>query len=263
MPYAINGNVKIYWDEQGQGQPVLLIMGLGYPSGMWFRTRPTLSEHYRTIALDNRGVGKSDAPPGPYTIAEMADDAAAVIRASGRERVHAFGVSLGGMIAQELALRHPDLLKSLVLGCTTAGGPTATPADPAILAVLMARGNMSPEEGVRAMIPFIYDESTPREKVEDDLKVRLQTFPAPAAYFAQVQAAGAFNSYDRLPELRIKTLVIHGENDRLIPAANGKLLAEHIPGAKLVMLPNASHIFVTDQPDAAQQALLEFLASVT
>jgi 3-oxoadipate enol-lactonase len=261
MPYAMNGDVKLYWDEQGSGEPVLLIMGLGYPSDMWFRTRPVLNGRYRTIALDNRGVGKSDAPPGPYPISTMADDAAEVVKASGQEKVHVFGVSLGGMIAQELALRHPELVKSLVLGCTTAGGPTATPADPAILAVLMARGNMTPEEGVRAMVPYIYDESTPEERIEEDLAVRLRSFPAPHAYFAQVQGAGAFNSYDRLPELSVKTLVIHGENDRLIPAANGRLLAERIAGAKLVMLANASHIFMADQPEASQEALLDFLAS--
>lgn len=262
MPYAANGNVNLYWDQEGSGDPVLLIMGLGYPSDMWFRTRPVLNRLYSTVALDNRGVGKSDVPPGPYTVAEMADDAAAVVRAAGVGKVHAFGASLGGMIAQEFALRHPDLVKSLILGCTTAGGPTATPADPGVLATLMARGSMTPEEGVRAMIPYIYDESTPRERIEEDMKVRLRTFPSPVGYFAQVQAAGAFDSYDRLAQLDVKTLVIHGENDLLIPPGNARLLAQRIPGAKLVMLPNASHIFMADQPELSQQALLDFLGSV-
>jgi 3-oxoadipate enol-lactonase len=261
MPYAINGNVKIYWDEQGQGEPVLLIMGLGYPSDMWFRTRPTLSEHYRTIALDNRGVGKTDSPPGPYLIPEMAEDAATVLAAAGCDKAHVIGMSMGGMIAQELALLHPELVKSLVLGCTAAGGPTAVPADPAVLAILMARGNMTAEEGARSMVPFIYDESTPRERVDEDLTIRMRTFPRPESYFAQVQGVVAFDFYNQLQQINVPTLVIHGENDRLIPAANGVLLAEHIPGAKLIMLPNASHIFVTDQPEAAQHALLDFLAS--
>jgi 3-oxoadipate enol-lactonase len=261
MPYAYNSDVKIYWDDQGQGEPVLLIMGLGYPSDMWFRTRPVLNEQYRTIALDNRGVGKTDSPPGPYPIPVMAEDAAKVIKAAGCDQVHVIGVSMGGMIAQELALLHPELVKSLVLGCTTPGGPIAVPAAPEVLATLMARGNMTADEGVRAMIPFIYDESTPRERVEEDLTVRLRSFPSAESYFAQVQGVMGFDSYSRLPQLKVKTLVIHGENDLLIPAVNGRLLAEAIPGAKLVMLPNASHIFVTDQPEASEQALKDFLAS--
>ena len=105
MPFIENQGVKIYWDEQGQGTPVLLIMGLGYPSQMWHRTRPLLAERYRTIALDNRGVGRSDVPPGPYPILVMAEDAAAVLDAAGVDSAHVYGISMGGMIAQEFALQ--------------------------------------------------------------------------------------------------------------------------------------------------------------
>src|SRR5271157_4544854 len=107
MPFVENQGAKIYWDEQGQGAPVLLIMGLGYTSVMWYRTRPVLARRYRTLALDNRGVGRSDVPPGPYSIATMASDAAAVLDAAGIARAHVFGVSMGGMIAQEFALQYP------------------------------------------------------------------------------------------------------------------------------------------------------------
>ena len=100
-------------------------MGLGYPSAMWHRTRPELSAFYRTIALDNRGAGQSDVPPGPYSIALMASDAAAVLDAAGVPSAHVFGVSMGGMIAQEFALQYPQRVQSLILGCTAAGGPNA------------------------------------------------------------------------------------------------------------------------------------------
>ena len=133
MPFASNNGTKIYWDEQGAGPPILLIMGLGYPSLMWYRTRPVLANSYRTIALDNRGVGHSDVPRGPYSMAVMADDAAAVLDAAGVSRAHVYGVSMGGMIAQELALRYPLRVQSLVLGGTAAGGPTAVRAEPAAL----------------------------------------------------------------------------------------------------------------------------------
>jgi pimeloyl-ACP methyl ester carboxylesterase len=104
MAFVENQGARIHWDEQGHGTPVLLIMGLGYPACMWYRSRPVLSAHYQTIALDNRGVGQSDVPPGLYPIALMASDAAAVLDAAGIESAHVFGVSMGGMIAQEFAL---------------------------------------------------------------------------------------------------------------------------------------------------------------
>jgi 3-oxoadipate enol-lactonase len=126
MPFVENQGAKIYWDEQGSGDPLLLIMGLSYPSYMWHRSRPMLAQRYRTIALDNRGVGQSDAPAGVYSIALMASDAAAVLDAAGVESAHVFGVSMGGMIAQEFALQYPERVRSLILGCTTAGSPRRT-----------------------------------------------------------------------------------------------------------------------------------------
>ena len=122
MSFVENQGAKIYWDEEGPGEPLLLIMGLSYPSYMWHRTRPVLAKRHRTIALDNRGVGQSDAPPGAYSIALMASDAAAVLDAARVQSAHVFGVSMGGMIAQEFALQYPDRVLSLILGCTASGG---------------------------------------------------------------------------------------------------------------------------------------------
>src|SRR5215813_5670501 len=137
MPFAENQQTKIYWDQEGAGEPVLLIMGLGYPSVMWFRTRPLLAERYRTIAFDNRGVGRSDCPLGPYSIRLMAADAAAVLDACGCESAHLYGVSMGGMIAQEFALQYPGRVRSLILGCTQAGGPDAKRPRAEVVEVLM------------------------------------------------------------------------------------------------------------------------------
>jgi len=138
MSFIENQGTKLYWDEQGQGAPILLIMGLGYPSAAWHRTRPALAQHFRTIALDNRGVGLSDVPPGPYSIATMASDAAAVLDAAGVRSAHVFGISMGGMIAQEFALQHPARTRSLILGCTSAGGPSAVRAESKVADVMMA-----------------------------------------------------------------------------------------------------------------------------
>jgi 3-oxoadipate enol-lactonase len=259
MAFTVNQGAKIYWDEAGEGEPLLLIMGLGYPSSAWHRTRPVLSMKYRTIALDNRGVGRSDLPPGPYSIALMASDAAAVLDAAGAERAHVFGISMGGMIAQEFALQYPKRVRSLILGCTAAGGPHAVRSEPEAAKMLMSRGNMTPEDAAQAALPFIYHPATPRKLIEEDLEIRRPWFASQASYNAQLQGVVTFESYSRLSQINSPTLVIHGESDRLVPAGNGKLIAEKIPGAKLILLAQASHIFTTDQPEAAHRAILAFL----
>ena len=262
MPFIHNQGARIYWDERSVGQPVLLIMGLGYPSDMWWRTRPALDSRYRTIVLDNRGVGRSDVPPGPYPIALMAADALAVLDAATVESAHVFGISMGGMIAQEFALQYPTRVRSLILGCTAAGGPTAVRAEPEVTELLLNRGSMTPEEAALASIPYIYDHGTPRRRIDDDLEIRRPWFARPEAYMAQLQGILAWEAYSRLPQIKAPTLVIHGENDRLVHLENGELIASRIPGAKLVTLPNASHILPTDQSAACHAAILEFLATV-
>jgi 3-oxoadipate enol-lactonase len=259
MPFIENSGVKIYWDEQGHDEPTLLIMGLGYTSHMWYRIRPSLAERYRTITFDNRGVGQSDIPSGPYPIALMASDAAAVLDAAGVSSAHVFGVSMGGMIAQEFALQYPKRVRSLILGCTAAGGPTAVRSEPEARQMLKERAEMIPEQAAEVAVPFIYDPGTPRERIEEDLAVRRKWFPRSDAYTAQLQGILAWEAYSRLPAIRVPTLVIHGEGDRLVPAGNARLIAERIPGAKLVMISHASHLFLTDQPETAHEAILSFL----
>jgi len=260
MSLIENQGTKIYWDERGQGAPVLLIMGLGYTSVMWYRTRPALSQHFRTIAFDNRGVGLSDVPLGPYSIATMASDAAAVLDAAGIARAHVFGVSMGGMIAQEFALRYPARTRSLILGCTSPGSPLAVRAESKVIDVLFARG-MTPEQAREAILPYIYDAATPREKIEEDIAVRQPWLPTPAGYMAQLQGILAWESYSRIAQITAPTLVIHGTSDALVPPGNGELIAKRIPGAKLVLLDHASHLFLTDRTREANQEILEFLLS--
>jgi 3-oxoadipate enol-lactonase len=260
MPFVENLGARIHWDEEGSGAPLLLIMGLGWSSHAWHRTRPVLSEKYRTIALDNRGVGRSEAPPGPYSIAQMAADAAAVLNAARVNTAHIFGVSMGGMIAQEFALQYPNKVRSLILGCTAAGGPQAVRAEQEVLQVLMTRGQ-DPDQFAKAISPFIYDPGTSQERIEGDTAVRRKWYPSADAYFAQLQAIMGWEAYSRIGQISAPTLVIHGENDRLIPPENARQISARIPGAKLAMLPKASHIFATDQPHAAHAAVLEFLDS--
>jgi 3-oxoadipate enol-lactonase len=260
MSFARNKGARIYWDEQGSGEPLLLIMGLSYPSYMWHRSRPVFAKNYRTIALDNRGVGQSDVPSGVYSIPLMASDAAAVLDAAGIESAHLFGASMGGMIAQEFALQYPHRVRSLILGSTAAGGPHAVQAQPEALEALLRR-DVTPEQSKEAIIPFIYDPATPRERIDEDMVIRMKWYPTPQGYMGQLQGIFGWEASSRLAQITAPTLVIHGESDRLVPPANARLIAERIPGAKLVLIPHAGHIFETDQPAAAHHAILEFLAA--
>ena len=261
MPYALSDGVRIYWHEQGEGDPLLLIMGLGWASDMWHRATPEFSPKYRTILFDNRGIGRSDFPPGPYSISVMADDAAAVLDAAGVESAHVFGHSMGGMIAQELALRHPRRVRSLILGGTNCGGENVVRAQPEALGVLTATVT-NPVDAFWALAPYIYDPSTPREKIKEDLEVKIRSFPSRESYLAQLQAIMSWESLARLNSIRVPTLVIHGETDQLIPIGNADILASEIPGAKLVKLAGASHVFMTDRPQEAARTILSFLQEV-
>lgn len=261
MPFVQNQGARIYWNSEGNGPPVLLIMGLGCTSDLWHRLQPVLARRYRTICFDNRGVGRSDIPPGPYAMELMASDAAAVLDAAAVDRAHIFGMSMGGMIAQEFALQYPNRVRSLILGCTSPGGPQSVKAEPAARDMLMGRGSMTPEAAAEASIPFIHDPGTPRARIDEDMAVRRQWFASVPGYMAQLQGIIAWQALDRLPQIHVPTLIIHGQSDRLIPPQNAELIAAHIPACQLVLLPAAGHMFATDQPEAAQRAILDFLAS--
>jgi pimeloyl-ACP methyl ester carboxylesterase len=255
--------VELYWESTGAGAPVLLVMGLGMNATGWWRTVPVLAAGGLTVlAFDNRGVGRSARPPGPYSVAQMAGDAVAVLDAAGVDRAHVYGISLGGMIAQEIALRHPDRTHALVLGATTPGGDRAVAVDDDVLAFFRRRGEMSPEEGVWASVPYNYGPRTRAEHAQligEDIAQRLRYPVHPAAYAAQLEAALGHDAYDRLAGIRAPTLVVHGDQDRMVPPANAPLLAGAIPGAELLRLPEAGHLYPTDAPEA-DRAVARFLS---
>ncbi len=242
---------------------MLLVMGLGMTATGWWRTVPVLAERFRVLTFDNRGVGRSGRPPGPYSPALMADDCVAVLDAAGEGRAHVYGLSLGGMVAQEGALRHPQRVASLVLGATTPGGAAATAADPALLRFLALRAELSAEEAVWASVPYNYGRVT-RERhgarIAQDVLQRLRFPIEPEPYQAQLAAALHHDTGERLSEIAAPTLVVHGEADRMIPVADGRLLAAAIPDATLQVWPTAGHLYPTDEP-AADRAVLDFLSA--
>jgi 3-oxoadipate enol-lactonase len=260
MSLVESAGAKIYWEARGQGEPLLLITGLGTVLERWHRIGPPLSARFRTILFDNRGMGHSDVPPGPYSIEGMADDAAAVLEAAGAASAHVLGLSMGGMISQELALRRPGNVRSLVLGCTSCGGRASVLATREVGAALNPNPALTSEEAFWATAPYLYDASTPRERIEDDLGIRMRTTRTAEGYLGQLQAVRSWKGcHDRLGTINVPTLVIHGENDRLIPPDNGRILAKAIPNAKLVMIPGAAHMFLADRFEPARDAILTFL----
>jgi pimeloyl-ACP methyl ester carboxylesterase len=257
VPYATNHGVKIFWEEHGAGSPVLLIMGLSFTHEMWFRALPTLTGSYRVIVFDNRGIGRSDVPPGPYLIRQMAEDAVAVMNAAGISSAQVVGASMGGMIAQELALRFPERVESLLLGCTSHGG---------LLARWPRMTHLGRSEPARAhaairwsLTPLLYSNSTPRHRISEDLDIQCRCNCTRRGCMNQFAGVLLWSSFRRLPRISVPTLVTHGAEDRLIPPQNGRVVASRIPGAKFYLIPGAGHILMTDQPEICLELMLDFL----
>src|SRR5262245_44051430 len=158
----------------------------------------------------------------------MAAAAAAVLDAAGVESAHVYGVSMGGMIAQEFALQYPGRVRSLILGCTAAGGPQAVRAEPEVIEFLRRPATEDRVTALEASVPYIYDLATPRNLIDEDLALRRQWLPRPQSYFAQLQGIFSWEAFSRLDQIKMPTLIIHGASDRLVPAGNGKLIAEKI-----------------------------------
>jgi 3-oxoadipate enol-lactonase len=252
---------RIAWSSDGDegSPPVLLVMGLAYPAAMWWRLVPALAERFRVIRVDNRGAGLTgDVPGGPYTVETMAGDCLAVLDAAGVERAQVVGISMGGLISQEMALTSPERLVSLCLVATHAGTAHAV-WDAEALAMLGNRGEMTVQEAAEMSLPFNYAPGTPRARIEEDWAVRFPLAATPSGYLNQLAGASQWSGLPRLSSISVPTLVVHGELDRLVPPDNGRMVADAIPGAELVLVPDANHILMTDQPEQVEKVLLDWL----
>ncbi|MGH7840905.1 MAG: alpha/beta fold hydrolase [Candidatus Binataceae bacterium] len=264
MPHATVNGLSLYYEIQGAGDPLLLAMGLGASSASWDpELIAELGRSFRVITYDNRGTGRSDKPDMPYSLELFAGDAVALIDALGCDRAHLFGPSMGGMIAQEFALRHGPRLQTLTLGCTTFGGKHATPPPAESIQLLTApRHGASEEEIIRRGWPLAYSSAFIRDH-RDYLEAtipRLLTNPTPVfAYKRHLDASYGLKTYNRLPEIRTPTLVITGSEDVLIPAHNSEILAERIPGARLHIIPNVGHAFFNEAPAEFLKVFVPFL----
>ena len=252
---------NLYWEDSGDGDPILLIQGLGWSGAMWFRLVPELETRYRVIRYDARGVGRSDVPEGPYSIPMMAADAVAVLDAAGiSDPAHVFGCSLGGIVAQELTLSYPDRVRKLTLCCTHPAGAEASWPDPAIIQLLQARTEMSPEDAMRAAVDVAYAEGTPQDVIEADIACRLEIPTSGPGYANQLTAGlGYPGTFTRLPHIAQPVLIIHGDADQMVPVANAAIMANALPDATTVVVEGAGHVIFSEQPERVAAEFLKFL----
>jgi pimeloyl-ACP methyl ester carboxylesterase len=266
MPIARVGDINVEYYVEGSGPPLLMIMGWGGQANSWGEPfLELLRPHFTTIRISNRGTGLTDKPGGDYTIRLMADDARALLRELGIPRAHVFGVSMGGMIAQELVLHHPQVVQGLVLGCTNCGATHSVPPRADMLARLAQIGNMPLEERVRQFwLAVVTPEflETNKEFLDAIIETHLET-PTPWETFGrQFVAIQSFDTYERLPEIKSPTLIIHGDRDTLVSAANAEVLKGRIAGSQVRIVPGVAHMFFWEKPEESAAAIVEFLASV-
>ena len=267
MPSVTRDGVTIDYAVDGDpdGPTVLLLEGLGYGRWMWRWLAEALADDHEVLRPDNRGTGDSDAPEGPYTVAEMAADAAAVLDDRGVDAVHVCGASMGGMIAQELALAD-DRVASLSLLWTSPGGDEATPTPPAVQEhIISAPEDADPRERIRYLMePAVSDGFYEREPelVDRIVDWRLAGDATPAGREAQAGAVAAFDASDRLGDLSVPTLILHGTADRVLPVENADLLAELLPHAEVELFEDGPHLFFVEERERVNDRIGSFLGGV-
>jgi 3-oxoadipate enol-lactonase len=257
--YAEGSGVRIAFEADGAGAPLLLIHGLGYGRWGWGPIVAPLTESFRAVWFDNRGVGESDVPPGPYTASTLAEDAVAVLDALDVERAHVLGTSLGGMVAQELAVSHPARVDRLVLACTTPGGANAVPFPEQTVRLIAEAARMEPLVALRRFVENALAPGASETLVDRILSLRLANPFDPKGWHAQAAAGVAFDALDRVSGIEAPTLVVTGTEDVVVDPRNSELLAGRVPDARLERVPGG-HLFFWEDPSRFVALVKEFLS---
>lgn len=261
MPNVRANGIEIYYELHGAGDPVVLIMGLGANITAWDSQLEPLSREYHLIAFDNRGAGRSEKPAEAYSIHQMADDTVALMDELGIQTAHVFGMSMGGMIAQEMYHRHRPRVRSLILAGTMAGGPMATFPDTNVFQPFFGNGAASMAEAVAEGLKLFYSEKFLAKNKDWLLKralANMSLMAPPHALQKQVMAVMGFNAHGLLSKIQVPALVMGATNDQIVPFPNQQLLARRIPGARFVPFEGAGHGFLTERAVAVNRAALDF-----
>jgi len=266
MPKIKVNEIDINYEITGKGPAIVLIAGLGYPLWQWHKMVPFLAEHFQVISFDNRGVGETDKPAGPYSAQMLAADTVGLMDALGIQKASIFGHSMGGYIAQAMSLDFPDKVDRLILASTNFGGPRHVPVTPEAWAVL-SDTTSDPltrfKNGIKVSTAPGWADSNP-EIIQEWVNWRIANPLDMAGYQSQmaiglglIPEQAAFEN--RLPSIKAPTLILFGESDKVVPPANAELLAAKITDASITILPGAGHFFPIEIPDAASQAVIEFM----
>jgi 3-oxoadipate enol-lactonase len=265
MPYTLAGDVEIYWESHGQGEPLLLISGVSGGTWSWEESVNPWSPHFRIIVFDNMGAGRSTKPDRTYRIGEMADHAAAILDAAEVEQAYVVGLSMGGMIAQELALTHPQRVSRLVLGCTHCGGSERIPPAREVIRRFADNKGLSPEEIVEKNLHLLVTPEFLLSSSELLQRYRERQLKAPwqpdYALQRQLEAIRDFHTCDRLDRIKAPALILAAERDLLVPPENGRILANRIPGADLEEF-TGGHLIYLESAEAFHQTVVRFLQNL-
>lgn len=265
MPEATVKDCTIYYESHGEGGPLLLIRGLGSNADHWYAQVPELSRHYRVITFDNRGIGRSGDPGGAFTVVDMAEDAVGLLDALRIDSAHILGLSMGGMIAQEMALRHPQRVKGLVLVVTHCGGEHQVKAGDDVMATLQ-RLTVDDSLDARAKAAAVF--FAPRtladraDVVQEYATVSMKHPAGVEILQRQMTAVQTHAAFGRLDRIEAPTLVLTGADDVLIPPENSTILADRIPGAECRIIDGGGHQILIEQPEACNRAIIGFLKKV-
>lgn len=258
------GSIEIAYNVTGEGTPLFLIGGYTMVKEMWSTLADMFARQFRVITFDNRGAGESTVCETDFTVADMAADVAGLMDYLSIDKAHVFGVSMGGLIAQMLALDHAAHVRKAVLGCTSHGGRHAIAQDPAVVAILASSADpkIPAEQAIRKRTTVNLSERFQRgqpQKVEEFVQMALHYQPTPKGAQGQMKALSSFNVKRRLGEIRCPVLVITGDEDKMVPPGNSQLLAEGISGSELHIMPGAGHGFFREQPDEVYRVVSAFL----
>jgi len=262
MPFCNVNGLRMHYRIVGQGPPLVLIMGLSGDLAWWEPLARELEDDFQLLLFDNRGAGLTDKPEEKYTIPMFASDTVGLMAALGIPKAHIFGVSMGGMIAQELVLRYPDRVERLVLGCTYAGGPGfILPSGEAVQAMTFTRGK-SLEEIARQNMTILFGPRFRKENpdlVEAMIERYVENPPPRKPFTQQLWAAIGHNCYDRIQGICKPTLILTGDEDALVPPENSETLRSRIPGSRLVHVRGAGHVFFVEDPKGTAEILKAYL----
>ena len=260
----VNG-INIYYETHGQGDPLVLIMGLRRNVEWWYCQIPTLSKHFKILAFDNRGAGRTEKPKLDYSIRLFADDTAELMQSLNIKKAHILGISMGGYIAQELAINHPEKVRSLVLGCTSAGGERVILMSPERLKKFTAIEGLSPEEILRKDMDIYFSDrfiEGQSEKIKEFIETSLRYYQPPDAFMRQFAACLKHDTVKRLNRITVPTLIMAGDDDPLVPPENSQILKELIPHAELIFFPGKRHCFFIEEAEKFNQSVTSFFRSI-